>query len=51
MRGVTRSLADAKKLAYDLLKQIEDGGDWTALKAKYSDDPGPDRARVAAPTP
>ena len=41
MEGVTRSLPEAKQLAYELLKQINDGGDWTALKKQYSDDPGP----------
>jgi hypothetical protein len=41
MSGVERSLAQAKDLAYMLLKQIQDGGDWAALKKQYSDDPGP----------
>jgi len=35
---VTRSAAEAKELAYSLLKQIEDDGDWAALKQEYSDD-------------
>ena len=39
--GVTRSLAEARKLAYDLFKQVQEGGDWAALKRKYSNDPGP----------
>ena len=39
--GVTRSLDDAKKLAYDLFKQVEADGDWAALKEDYSDDTGP----------
>ena len=41
IRDVTRSLADAQKLAYDLLKQVKNGGDWDALKKEYSNDSGP----------
>ncbi|MHC4952889.1 MAG: peptidylprolyl isomerase [Planctomycetota bacterium] len=38
----TRSLEDAKKLASDILDQLRNGADWSQLKPKYSDDPGPD---------
>ena len=38
----TRSLDDARKLAYELLDQLGEGVDWNALKPRYSDDPGPD---------
>ena len=41
MDGVTRSLAEAKQLAYELLRQINNDGDWVALKRQYSNDPGP----------
>jgi len=41
MSGISRSLADAKKLAYDLLEQINNGDDWASLKKEYSNDPGP----------
>ena len=39
----TREAADAKTLAYDLLRQIQGGGDWDALKARYSEDRMPAR--------
>ena len=32
---------EAKELAYDLLKQLEAGADWAALKLKHSADPPP----------
>ena len=35
---VTRSPADAKTLAAQIVKKLEDGGDWNALKDQYSDD-------------
>ena len=41
IKGVTRSLAEAKELAYDLLTRVENGDDWASLKKKYSNDPGP----------
>ena len=31
----------AREVAYDLLKQLEAGADWAALKLKHSDDPPP----------
>ena len=31
----------AKELAYDLLKQLEAGAEWSALKEKHSADPPP----------
>ena len=37
----TRNEDAARQLAYKLLDQLEHGGDWTALKKKYSDDPPP----------
>ena len=37
----TQDVAQARQLAYKLLDQIEHGGDWTALKKLYSDDPPP----------
>lgn len=39
--GVTRDATQARQLAYDLLDQLEKGGDWAALKRKHSDDPPP----------
>ena len=36
--AATRSPGEAKALAYDLLKQVRNDGDWAKLKQKYSDD-------------
>lgn len=40
-KAATRTQADAKKLAYDLLAQVKGGGDFTQLMQQYSDDTGP----------
>lgn len=39
----TRELAEAKAFAYDLLRQIQAGGDWDALKTQHSNDRSPGR--------
>ena len=36
-----RSAADARKVAYDLLGQLQAGADWAALKRAHSEDPPP----------
>ncbi len=36
-----RNAADARKFAYDLLAQVQQGGDWAALKRANSEDPPP----------
>lgn len=41
IQGVTRSLEEAERLTARLLKQIQAGADFGALRKKYSDDPGP----------
>lgn len=38
--GATRSKAEAKTLADDVLKQVKAGGDFSELATKYSDDKG-----------
>jgi parvulin-like peptidyl-prolyl isomerase len=43
----TRSLSEAKKLAYDILQQARDGADFDALMKKYSEDPGPGIYKMA----
>ena len=35
------TMAEAKKLAYELLAKLKTGGDWAALKREHSDDPPP----------
>ena len=39
--GVTRSMADAEKLAADLYQQIKDGADFDALVKEHTDDSHP----------
>jgi hypothetical protein len=41
LAGVNRTPEEARKLAYDLLKRLEGGADWAALKGEYSADPPP----------
>lgn len=36
-----RSAAEARQVAYDLLAQVQAGGDWAALKRQHSEDPPP----------
>lgn len=40
LTGVTRSIAEAKALADEIVQKLEDGADWAALKKQYSDDRG-----------
>jgi len=40
LKGVTRSSAEAKALADEIVQKLEDGADWAALKAQLSDDRG-----------
>lgn len=39
--AATRTQDEAKKLATDVLAQVQGGGDFDALMKQYSDDPGP----------
>ncbi|MBI5837467.1 MAG: peptidylprolyl isomerase [Candidatus Eisenbacteria bacterium] len=40
-KPITRTLEEAKKLAYDILQRARDGEDYDKLVAKYTDDQAP----------